>query len=91
MTFLSVFSEDSCKRFARERAKIAKLNAFHNKSNTLPLSEEKATISLFRLAMGMDNYVEELMSLEEQIPQKEQATGKISEIKETRHQKVSET
>ena len=36
--------------------------------------------------MGMDNYVEELLSLEEQILQNEQATRKISGIEETRNQ-----
>ena len=57
MIFLSISSEDALKRFARGKTKNAQLNAFHDKFNTLLLSEEKATISLFRSAMGMDNFV----------------------------------
>ena len=46
--------------------KIAELNGFHDKCNTLPISEEKAIISLFRTAMNMDSFVEEFMNLQEQ-------------------------
>ena len=35
----------------------------HDKCNTLPISEEKAILSLFRSAMGMDNFVEEFLNL----------------------------
>ena len=70
MMFLSLSSEESLNRFARERTKIAELNAFHEKFNTLPMSEEKTLISLFRSAMGMDSFVEELIRLEEQAPQR---------------------
>ena len=49
--FLSISSEDILKRFARERTKIAELNAFHDKLNTLPLSGRKksnhVTIQIF--------------------------------------------
>ena len=40
-----------CNKYTREITKIAELNAFHEKVNSLPLSEEKAIISLFRSAM----------------------------------------
>ena len=46
--------------------KIVELNGFHDKCNTLPISEEKAIISLFRTAMNMDSFVEEFMNLQEQ-------------------------
>ena len=67
MMFLSISSDDAIRRFAREIAKIAELNAFHEKANTLPLSEEKEIISLFRSAMGMDSWVEEFLNLQEQV------------------------
>ena len=35
----------------------------------MPISEENAIISLFRSVMGMDSFVEEFLSLQEQIPQ----------------------
>ena len=39
MMFLFIAAEDNtC--FSREREKIAELNAFHDKWNTLPMSEE---------------------------------------------------
>ena len=41
--------------------KIVELNGCHDKCNTLPISEEKAIISLFRTAMNMDSFVEEFM------------------------------
>ena len=43
------------------------LNAFYEKVNTLPLSEEKEIISLFKSAMSMDSWVEEFLTLQEQI------------------------
>ena len=46
--------------------KIVELNGFHDKCNTLPISEEKAIISLFRTAMNMDSFVEEFVNLQEQ-------------------------
>ena len=63
MMFLSIASEDNLKRFPGARTKIAELSAsaFHDKCNTLPLSEEKVIILLFRSAMGMDNFVEEFI------------------------------
>ena len=65
MMFLSI-TEDNRIRFQRELAKIVKLNGFHDKCNTLPISEEKAIVSLFRTAMNMDSYVEEYVNLQEQ-------------------------
>ena len=45
MMFLFISAEDStC--FSRERSKIEELNAFHEKFNTVPMSEEKNIISL---------------------------------------------
>ena len=65
MMFLSI-SEDTRNRYQRELAKIVELNGFHDKCNTLPISEEKTIISLFRTAMNMDSFVEEFMNLQEQ-------------------------
>ena len=65
MMFLSI-TEENRNRFERELAKIVELNGFHDKCNTLPISEEKAIISLFRTAMNMDSFVEEFMNLQEQ-------------------------
>ena len=66
MIFLSITSEESRNRFSREISKIEDLNKFHDKYNTLPLSEEKELISLFRSAMGMDSWVEEFVNLQDQ-------------------------
>ena len=77
MMFLSLSFEESLNRFARERTKITELNAFHEKFNTLPMSKEKTLISLFRSAMGMDSFVEELLRIEEQAPQRNNATSRI--------------
>ena len=68
MMFLFLSAEDST-RFSRERSKIEELNKFHEKFNTIPMSEEKHIISLFRTAMSCDNYVEEFRSLQEKISQ----------------------
>ena len=70
MMYLSLSSEETLKRFVRERAKIAELIVFHEKFNTLPISEEKIIMLLFRSAMGMDNFVEELLVVEELLPRK---------------------
>ena len=67
MMFLSITSEETLNRYAREVAKIAEMNTFHEKYNTLPMSEEKQIISLFRSAMSMDNFVEEFINMQEQI------------------------
>ena len=46
--FLFIAAEDStC--FSRERGKIAELNVFHDKWNTLPMSDEKTIISCLEL------------------------------------------
>ena len=47
MMFLSI-PEETRPRYQRELEKIAELNGFHDKYNTLPILEEKAIISLFR-------------------------------------------
>ena len=47
-------------------SKIAELNAFHNKRNTLPISEGRTIIWLFRSAMDMDNFVIEFLNVQEQ-------------------------
>ena len=65
MMFLSI-SEDTRNRYQRELAKIVELNGYHDKCNTLPISEEKAIVSLFRTAMNMDSFVEEFVNLQEQ-------------------------
>ena len=65
MMFLSI-TEENRNRFERELAKIVELNGFHDKCNTLPISEEKTIISLFRTAMNMDSFVEEYVNLQEQ-------------------------
>ena len=65
MMFLSV-TEENRNRFERELAKIVELNGFHDKCNTLPISEEKTIISLFRTAMNMDSFVEEYVNVQEQ-------------------------
>ena len=77
MIFLSLSSEESLNRFVRERTKIAEFNVFHEKFNTLPISEEKTLIALFRSAMGMDSFVEELLQIEERAPQRNNATSRI--------------
>ena len=56
MMFSSISLENDAKELAREKSKIAELNTFNDKFNTLPLSKEKAIISLFRSAMGMDSF-----------------------------------
>ena len=53
MMFLSI-PEETRPRYQRELEKIAELNGFHDKCNTLPIQEEKAIISLFRTAMNND-------------------------------------
>ena len=50
MVFLYFSLEDANRRIVWEKTKIAELNTYHDKFNTLPLTEEKATISLFRSA-----------------------------------------
>ena len=65
MMFLSI-PEETRPRFQRELEKIAELNGFHDKYNTLPIQEEKAIISLFRTAMNNDSFVEEFVALQEQ-------------------------
>ena len=67
MMFLSITSEDTRKRYTREIGKIAELNAFHEKAISLPVSEEKEIISLFRIAMSVDSFVEEFLNLQEKI------------------------
>ena len=58
MMFLFIAAEDNT-RFSRESGKIAELNAFHEKCNTLPMSEEKTIVSLFRTAMMCDSHAED--------------------------------
>jgi len=58
-------SEDTRHRYHTELAKIVELNGFYDKCNTLPISEEKAIISIFRIAMNMDSFVEEFVNLQE--------------------------
>ena len=65
MMFLSI-TDDNRNRYQRELAKIVELNGYHDKCNTLPISEEKAIVSLFRTAMNMDSFVEEFVNLQEQ-------------------------
>ena len=84
MMLLSILSEETLRRYARETTKIAELNAFHEKVNTLPLSEEKEIISLFRSAMGMDSWVEEFLSLQEQIETTVQPTNINPVLEETK-------
>ena len=50
-----------------ERLKIAELNAYHEKFNTLPMSEEKIIISAFRSARSCDSFVKEFLTIQEQI------------------------
>ena len=59
-------TEDTLIKYQREVSKIAELNAFHDKCNTPPISEERARISLFRSAMDMDNFVVEFLNVQEQ-------------------------
>ena len=65
MVFLSI-PEETRPRYQRELERIAELNGFHDKYNTLPIQEEKFIISLFRTAMDNDSYVEEFIALQEQ-------------------------
>ena len=65
MMFLSIM-DNNRDRFQRELAKIVELNGYHDKCNTLPISEEKTIVSLFRTAMNMDSFVEEFVNLQEQ-------------------------
>ena len=51
---------DALKRFAGEKTKIAELNKFHDKFNTLPPSEQKVSVSLFRSPMDMSSFVKEI-------------------------------
>ena len=44
MMFLPITSEETLNRYQREISKILELNAIHDTSNTLPISEEKAII-----------------------------------------------
>ena len=67
MMFLSITSEETLKRYTRELTKIAELHAFHDKVNSLPLSEQKVIIYLFRCAMGVDCCIEEFLNLLKQI------------------------
>ena len=80
----SISSENALKRFAREKTKIAELNAFYDKFNTLLLSAEKATISLFRSAIGMDCFVEEFFNRQEQITKTVQPIYRYPAFKETK-------
>ena len=59
MMCLNISSEDALMRFAREKNKSTELYSFHDKFNTLPISVERAVISLFRSAISMDSFVEE--------------------------------
>ena len=77
MIFLFITAEDST-RFSRERGKIAELNAFHEKFNTLPMSEEKTFVSLFRTAMICDTNVEEFLRLQEKLPNQVIIQDKVS-------------
>ena len=75
--FLFLAAEDAT-RFSKERGKIAELNAFHEKWNSLPMSEEKAIFSLFRTAMKCDTNVEEFLRLQEKLPNQVIVQGKVS-------------
>ena len=53
MMFLSI-SEDTRQRYQRELAKIVELNGFHDKCNTLPISEEKAIFFFVQISYEYD-------------------------------------
>ena len=77
MMFLFIAAEVNA-RFSRERGKIAELNAFHEKCNRLPMSEEKTIVSLFRTAMMCDTNVEEFLRLQENLPNQVIVQDKVS-------------
>ena len=52
---------------------MLELNSFYERHKTLTISEEKQILSLSRIAMSCDNFDEEFLQIQEQIPQNNNA------------------
>ena len=48
------------------------LNKFYEQHSTLPINVEKNIIAVFRLAISLNNYLEELLKVKEQVNQVQQ-------------------
>ena len=65
--FLDVGFERLQEKNPQECKIIIDLNRFFKEKSTLPMSEEKPIIAVFRLAINLDNYVEELFKVKHEV------------------------